>query len=230
MDRSHRHKQLLRMLDVRGSMPINELATWLNVSPATVRRDVQLLCTAGQLHRYHGGVGRTEAGALQRLSGGTFEDSARAHTASKLAIARRAASLCKDGETAMIGGGTTTFHMARFLSKRRMRILTNSFAVARELLATSDNEVNLSGGAIYPAQGVIISPFDSEAVQHCCADRLFIGAHCLSTLGAMEADALLIQAGRTLIQQAQQVVILADSSKFARKGACFYALSKKYPA
>lgn len=102
-----------------------------------------------------------------------------------------------------------------------MRVLTNSFAVARELLASGDNDVIVTGGKVYPAQGIILSPFDTEAVQYCYADRLFMGAHCLSALGVMEADALLIQAGRRLLHQARDVVVLADSSKFDRRGGMF---------
>ncbi|HEX8603580.1 MAG TPA: DeoR/GlpR family DNA-binding transcription regulator [Pseudoduganella sp.] len=221
MDQRYRHKHLLRLLVEHGAAPIPQLAAWLGVSAATVRRDIRLLDTAGQLRRTHGGACRVEPALVQPLKGGTFEDAARSHAGCKRAIARSAAALCADGDTVLIGGGTSTFHMAPFLGERRMRVLTNSFAIARELLATSDNEVILSGGKVYPAQGLILSPFDTEAVQYCYADRLFMGAHCLSALGVMEADALLIQAGRRLIHQAQQVVVLADSSKFGSKGGMF---------
>jgi DeoR family ulaG and ulaABCDEF operon transcriptional repressor len=102
-----------------------------------------------------------------------------------------------------------------------MRILTNSFEVARLLLSTSDNEVILSGGKIYAEEKLILSPFDSEAIQYCYADKLFLGVHGLSALGVMEADPLLVQAGRRLINQAQQIIVLADSSKFANKDGMF---------
>jgi DeoR family ulaG and ulaABCDEF operon transcriptional repressor len=221
MDQRYRHKHLLRLLAEHGAAPIPQLAAWLGVSAATVRRDIRLLDTAGQLRRTHGGARRVESAPVQPLKRSTFEDGARSRAGCKRAIARRAAALCADGDTVLIGGGTTTFHMAPFLGERRMRVLTNSFAIARDLLATSDNEVILSGGKVYPAQGIILSPFDTEALQYCYADRLFMGAHCLSALGVMEADALLIQAGRRLIHQARQVVVLADASKFGNKGGMF---------
>jgi DeoR family ulaG and ulaABCDEF operon transcriptional repressor len=221
MDQRYRHKHLLRLLAEHGAAPIPQLATWLGVSHATVRRDIRLLDTAGQLRRTHGGARRVESAPVPPGTGGTFEDAARSHAGAKRAIARRAAALCADGDTVLVGGGTTTFSMAPFLAGRRMRVLTNSFAIARMLLAGSDNEVILSGGKVYPAQGIILSPFDTEALQYCYADRLFMGAHCLSALGVMEADALLIQAGRRLIHQAREVVVLADSSKFGNKGGMF---------
>jgi DeoR family ulaG and ulaABCDEF operon transcriptional repressor len=111
--------------------------------------------------------------------------------------------------------------MTEFLADRRMRILTNSFEVARRLLNTSENEVILSGGRIYAGQSIILSPFDSEAIQYCYADKLFMGIHGLSALGLMEADPLLIQASRRLIGQAPEVIVLADSSKFHNRGGMF---------
>jgi len=229
MDPRYRHKHLLRLLAEHGAAPIPRLAEWLGVSAATVRRDIRLLDTAGQLCRTHGGARRIDPGAAQAAAsrmpgaarGDTFLDAARANAGSKRAIARHAAALCADGDTLLIGGGTTTFHLAAFLAERRMRVLTNSFAIARELLAAGENDVILTGGKVYPAQGIILSPFDTEAVQYCYADRLFMGAHCLSALGLMEADALLIQAGRRLLHQARDVVVLADSSKFERRGGMF---------
>jgi DeoR family ulaG and ulaABCDEF operon transcriptional repressor len=220
MNHQHRHKHLLRLLAEHGAATIPELSHWLGVSPATVRRDIRLLDTAHQLRRTHGGARQAEA--PQAPSHGTaFERGLLTFTDRKRAIARRAAALCADGDTVLIGGGSTTFHLADHLAARQMRVLTNSFALARQLVATSSNEVILSGGKIYPEHGIILSPFDSEAVQHCYASKLFMGARCLSALGLMEEEPLLIQAGRRLIGQAQQLIVLADSSKFGRRGGMF---------
>lgn len=136
----------------------------------------------------------------------------------KRAIARYAAGLCADGDTILVGGGSTTAAMAGFLCGHRLRVLTNSFEVARVLLADSENEVILSGGRIHAVQSIVASPFDVEAIRYCYADKLFTGVHALGPLGLLEADPLLVRAGRRLINQAQHLVVLADSSKFARRG------------
>lgn len=221
MDQQRRHKRLLRLLVQHDTATVPQLVDWLGVSPATIRRDIRLLDTARQIRRVHGAVRRMDAGDTEPLRASTFDDSARAHGGRKRAIARRAAALCADGDTLLVGGGTTTFNMVDFLAPRGLRVVTNSFEVARHLLANTDNDVILSGGKIYPEQGIILSPFETEAQQYCHADKLFIGARCLSALGLMEADPLLIQAGRRLISQAQQVIVLADSSKFENLGGMF---------
>jgi DeoR family ulaG and ulaABCDEF operon transcriptional repressor len=221
MNNQDRHKRLLRLLAQHGAATVADLAQWLGVSPSTIRRDLRMLDLAGQIERTHGGGQRVDARRAATLKGGGFLDSVQRHPERKRAIARHAASMCADGETILIGGGTTVCGMTDFLEDRCMRILTNSFEVARVLLGTSDNEVILSGGKIYADEKLILSPFDSEAIQYCYADKLFMGAHGLSALGVMEADPLLVQAGRRLINQAQQIIVLADSSKFANKGGMF---------
>jgi DeoR family ulaG and ulaABCDEF operon transcriptional repressor len=221
MEIQDRHKRLLKLLAAHGTASVSQLADWLGVSPATVRRDLSLLDTAGQIRRVRGGGAHVDGGRAAALRSGSFASATQRHPGRKRAIARYAAGMCADGDTILIGGGTTTCAMADFLDQRRMRVLTNSFEVARILLAGSENEVILSGGKIYAEQSIVLSPFDTEAIQYCYADKLFLGVHGLAPLGLMEADPLLIQAGRRLIGQAQQVVVLADSSKFGNKGGMF---------
>lgn len=221
MNQQRRHKRLLKLLVEHDTATVPQLVDWLGVSAATVRRDIRLLDTARQISRMHGAVRRMDAGGASPLRSHTFEDSVHMYGERKRAVARRAAALCNDGDTVLIGGGTTTFKMVDFLAPRGLRVVTNSFEIARHLLANSENDVILSGGKIYPEQGIILSPFDTEALQYCHADKLFMGTRCLSALGLMEADPLLIQAGRRLVSQAQQVIVLADSSKFANRGGMF---------
>jgi DeoR family ulaG and ulaABCDEF operon transcriptional repressor len=221
MENHARYKRLLKLLAEHGSASVSELAQWLAVSPSTIRRDMRLLDLSGQIVRVHGGGKRIDVRRAVTRKGGSFQDEFQRYPERKRAIARYAASMCSDGETILVGGGTTTCGMTEFLEDRRMRILTNSFEVARILLATSENEVILSGGKIYAEEKLILSPFDTEAIQYCYADKLFLGVHGLSALGVMEADPLLVQAGRRLIGQAQQIVVLADSSKFGNKGGMF---------
>jgi DeoR family ulaG and ulaABCDEF operon transcriptional repressor len=125
--------------------------------------------------------------------------------------------MCVDGETIIINGGTTTFMMAEFLVDQHLKILTNSFLMAERLLVSSENEIILPGGKVYREQNVILSPFDNDITQHHYAAKMFMSVFGLSLLGLMEADPLLIQAEKRLISQAEELIVLADSSKFAKK-------------
>lgn len=213
-----RRKRLLKLLAEHHTASVPQLVEWLSASPATVRRDIAWLAARNLLTRTRGGA--TNLAQKKRsltLTSETFEHNIRCFADRKRAIARYAAGMCEDGETIVINGGTTTFMMADFLADKHLKILTNSFLMAERLLLSSENEVILPGGKVYREQNVILSPFDSDITQHHYAAKMFMSVYGLSLLGLMEADPLLIQAEKRLIGQAEELIVLADSSKFAKK-------------
>ncbi|QJE01958.1 DeoR/GlpR transcriptional regulator [Massilia forsythiae] len=213
-----RRKRLLKLLAEHQAATVQQLVEWLNASPATVRRDISWLAARNLLTRTRGGAENLLPKKRQfALSSETFQNNIQCYAARKRAIARHAASMCADGETIIINGGTTTFMMAEFLSERQCKILTNSFLMAERLLISSENEIIVPGGKVYREQNVILSPFDNDITQHHYASKMFMSVYGLSLLGLMEADPLLIQAEKRLISQAEELVVLADSSKFAKK-------------
>lgn len=213
-----RRKRLLKLLAEHQTATVQQLVEWLNASPATVRRDISWLAARNLLTRTRGGAENLLPKKRQfALTSETFQNNIQCFAARKRAIARHAASLCVDGETIIINGGTTTFMMAEFLADKQLKILTNSFLMAERLLVSSENEIIVPGGKVYREQNVILSPFDNDITQHHYASKMFMSVYGLSLLGLMEADPLLIQAEKRLISQAEELVVLADSSKFAKK-------------
>jgi DeoR family ulaG and ulaABCDEF operon transcriptional repressor len=77
----------------------------------------------------------------------------------------------------------------------------------------------LSGGVIYREQNIILSPFENDVTRNFYAQRMFMGAQGLGPLGLMEADPLLIQAEQKLIDQADDLIVLVDSSKFNKRSS-----------
>ena len=213
-----RRKRLLQLLAEHTMATVPQLVEWLNASPATIRRDISYLATRNLLARARGGAANLEQSKrCVSLSSATFQSNIQCYGERKRAIARHASSLCIDGETIIINGGTTTFMMAEFLAEKQLKIMTNSFLMAERLLVSSRNEVIVPGGTIYREQNVILSPFENDVTQHHYAAKMFMSVHGLSLLGLIEADPLLIQAEKRLIGQAEELIVLADSSKFARK-------------
>lgn len=213
-----RRKRLLKLLAEHQTASVQQLVEWLSASPATVRRDISWLAARNLLTRTRGGAENLLPKKRQfPLSSETFQNNIQCFAARKRAIARHAANMCVDGETIIINGGTTTFMMAEFLAEKHMKILTNSFLMAERLLVLSKNEIIVPGGTVYREQNVILSPFDNDITQHHYASKMFMSVNAISLLGLMEADPLLIQAEKRLISQAEELVVLADSSKFAKK-------------
>jgi DeoR family ulaG and ulaABCDEF operon transcriptional repressor len=127
--------------------------------------------------------------------------------------------MCEEGESIIINGGTTTFQMVHYMTSRRMQVMTNSFAIAEHLVKHSKSNVTVPGGAIYREQSLILSPFDNDAIRNFYSRRIFIGAQGIGPLGIMEPDALVIQSEQKLMHQAEELVVMADSSKFLKRSS-----------
>ena len=188
-------------------------------SEATIRRDIATLHVQKKLRRVRGGAESIHPPQFVGIAGRPFSVNETMNIAQKRAIAREAAALCQDGDAIIINGGTTTFQMVHPLSARRCQVFTNSFPIAEHLLKHSKNTILLSGGTIYREQNIILSPFDNDVTRNFAAQRMFMGCQGLGPLGLMEADPLLIQAEQKLIGQADELIVLADSSKFRRRSS-----------
>jgi DeoR family ulaG and ulaABCDEF operon transcriptional repressor len=126
-------------------------------------------------------------------------------------------ALCSDGDSIILNAGTTTFQMVHFLSQRRLQVMTNSFPIAEHLIKHTRNNVMMPGGLIYREQGAILSPFEEGVTKNFFAHRMFMGALGVGRLGVMERDPLMVQGERKLIEQAEELVVLVDSSKFRQR-------------
>lgn len=213
-----RRNDLLKLLADRQSATVHQLVETLDASPSTIRRDISWLAARHLLLRTRGGAHTLQQKKrLGGIAGDSFEQNVRCNAERKLAIARRAAAMCSDGETVIINGGTTTFMMGDFLVGKSLKIMTNSFMMAERLLRTSQNEVVIPGGRIYRDQNVILSPFDNDATGDQYASKMFMSVYGLSMLGLVESDPMLIRAEKRLIGQAEKLIVMVDSSKFARR-------------
>ena len=219
MHETERHRIILSAVQDRPIVTVAELVALTETSEATIRRDIATLDAQKRLRRVRGGAEALTPPALPGLSGRPFVVNQAINAEAKAAIAREAVALCADGEPIIINGGTTTFQMVHPLANRRLQVLTNSFPIAEHLLRHSKNTVMVPGGAIYREQNIILSPFDNDMTRHFYARRMFMGAYGLAPIGLMESDPLLIQAEEKLIGQADELVVLVDSSKFENRSS-----------
>jgi DeoR family ulaG and ulaABCDEF operon transcriptional repressor len=109
--------------------------------------------------------------------------------------------------------------MVHPLATRRCQDFTTSFAIAEHLLKQTKNTVMLPGGTIYREQNIVLSPFENDVTRNFYARRMFMGAQGVGRLGVMEQDPLIIQAEEKLIGQADELILLVDSSKFRRRSS-----------
>jgi DeoR family ulaG and ulaABCDEF operon transcriptional repressor len=219
MHEKERHRIILSEIEGKPVVTVQEIVELTGASEATIRRDIAALHIQQRLRRVRGGAEALSPPQFVGLAGRPFSVNETLNTPKKRAIAREAVALCGDGEPIIVNGGTTTFQMVHFLAHRRMPVLTNSFVIAEHLLRNSKNTVLLPGGTIYREQNIILSPFDNDVTGNFYARRMFMGAQGLGPLGLMEADPLLIQAEQKLIDQADELIVLVDSSKFHQRSS-----------
>ncbi len=219
MHERERWQRILTMVRERRVMRVSALHREIDASPATLRRDLVKLEEMGQLKRVHGGAEAIEAAQQSHLATRSFGISQTLNAERKRAVARAASALCGDGDSIIINAGSTTWFMAEFLRERRMQILTNSVPISHELIETSENRIVLPGGEVFREQGIILSPFDEDAIQHFTASKMFMSCYSISQMGIVEGDPLIARAEAKLLSRADQLIVLVDSSKFEPRGS-----------
>ncbi|WP_096787807.1 DeoR/GlpR family DNA-binding transcription regulator [Rhodobacter sp. CZR27] len=216
MHETERHRIILSAVQERPVVTVPELCQMTGASEATIRRDIAGLHVQKKLRRVRGGAEAVAPPGFVGINARPFAMQETLRAPEKRAIARAAVDLCDDGDAIIVNGGTTTFQMVHPLTTKRLQVFTNSFPIAEHLLKHSKNTVLLPAGVIYREQNIILSPFDDDGSRHFHARRMFMGCRGLGPLGLMEGDPLLIQAEQKLIGQADELIVLADSSKFAQ--------------
>jgi len=222
MHATEREARILHLLSVKGFVSFRDLEMQVDGSPATIRRDLDRLAGAGHLTRVRGGIKRvaskSEAGdqspVALHLSGAPFHENIMKNRAGKEVIGRAAASLCLPGEGVMIDGGSTTLQMCPNLAGLNLQVLTNSLHIVSALIGQSGTRVLVPSGAVFPEQNIILSASGDDGMPRFHAPKLFMGAASIGAQGLMQADVVLVAAERRLIDRADEIIVLVDSSKF----------------
>lgn len=218
MHAAERERLILDAMGPSGFISYRDLESQLAASPATIRRDLTRLEEQGLIIRVHGGAkradkpGRSE-GPLH-LAGTPFDQAITQNLAAKRAIGRAAAELCEPGEGIMIDGGSTTLQMCPHLAGLDLQVLTNSLHIVNALLPQVGTRILLPSGSVFREQNIILAPAGEDSMPRFHAPKLFMGGAAVGPQGVMQQDVILVAAERRLIDRAEQLILLIDSSKF----------------
>ncbi|BBE71737.1 DeoR/GlpR family DNA-binding transcription regulator [Oharaeibacter diazotrophicus] len=219
MHERERHRIILAAVQERPVATVPDIVELTGASEATIRRDIAALALQGRVRKVRGGAEAVHPPQFGTLSARPFRVDETVRTAEKRAVAREAAKYCADGDAVIINAGTTTFQMVHHVAHLRMQVLTNSFPIAEYLVKHSKCSVILPAGAVYREQGVIVSPFDNDGIAHFYGRRMFMSARGVSKAGIMEQDSLISQSEQRLMRQADETILLVDSSKFENRSS-----------
>ena len=213
MRQTERLSTVLETLASDGSVDVSALAGRLGVSPATVRRDLQLLERQRLLTRTHGGAVAHDV--LYELP---LRYKGARHQEEKRRIAAAAVAGVDDGAVVGLTGGTTTTEVARALAGRhRITVVTNALNIAGELAIRADLKLVVTGGTARTESYELVGPVAEQALEAVNLDVAFVGVDGIA-IGPGLTTHHEIEAGtnRVMIARARRVVVVADSSKLGR--------------
>jgi len=217
---AQRRALLLEELRREGAGSIVALAEKINVSPSTIRRDLDFLAEGGYIVRSHGGA------VLNETHRTTFEPGREigAHVAhdAKAAIGARAATLLEPGQSVIFDSSSTVLEAAKVVVERNLRltVCTNDIATAMVLARSEGLQLLVLGGTNRRGSLTLIGDPGLSFLERLHADVAFIGIHSLFAGRLSETSIDLAAMKRRMIASAARPVILADSSKFRHPSFC----------
>jgi len=221
-----RRQSLLDILRKQPGLRVPELAKLLDVSEGTVRNDLNALEEEGRLKRVHGGAVLNNQDQFQNIS---FVRRYKQNVAAKIAIAREAALLVKEGDSILLDASSTAYYFARALSEcRRLRVMTNGFEVAREMAQNSTNTVILIGGVVNNDSASVTGLLSEQIIADMHIQKAFLACSGFSLeRGMTEVHLAEAQLKRKVIESSQQLFALIDSSKFGKEDLTPFARPEK---
>ncbi len=193
---------------------VSELCKIFKVSPATIRNDLTELENAGLLKRTHGGaIPNVKANYELNSSQKKVE-----HIHEKEAIAKKALSYVEDGDTIALDTGTTTLCFAKqLISKKSLTVVTNDIEIASFLEDNSDADIVLIGGRLRRGFHCSVGPIALRCLEGLRVDKAFVASNSVSIKNGLTTPGLeLAQIKTNLVNFAEEVYLLSDSSKFGR--------------
>ena len=197
-----------------GSASVANLAVDLGVTPSTIRRDLGELADRGEVLRTYGGA------ALARRPLGPVDVIAIDAKRQIAEVVER--ELIRDGQTIIIGSGSTALELARRLPSRHLTVITNALDVATTLVDQEGIELIVLGGVVRPQMHSMLGHLASLASKELRADTLFMGIGAVHPdHGLMNDSVPEILTDRALKAISDQVVVLADSTKLGQVAPAF---------
>jgi len=222
--RADRKAGLIRLLQEKEPISIQDLAQVSGLSQSTLRRELHQLVEE-RLIKVN--VGQVALATPSEEMPFAFRKMLNVDVKQK--IAQASLDLIQNGETIFIAGGTTTLELARLLPRqRRLTVITNALRVANLLVDVPGIELLVLGGAMRPGEQTMHGHLTEWGVHQFRADKLFYGVEAISIQhGVTHSQIVEVGTDRALANAATQVIVLADHTKFGKVAPAFVLALEK---
>ncbi|MGJ8640121.1 MAG: DeoR/GlpR family DNA-binding transcription regulator [Opitutaceae bacterium] len=215
-----RHQQILSLLEERGTVRTIDLADEFQVTDETIRRDLQVLADEKQLARIHGGA--SSLSGRPKLQ--SFSERSNLNIDSKNAIAMAAVELIQPGRTYAFDSSTTAVALVSALPDLPYRVVTNALAVIEQLTSKESIELISTGGRYHSKTHTFIGGDSINTLRHHHIHTAFISSIGFDIeRGASEGFQQQATFKQRLVQFAEEVVLLIDSSKFYQRSEYYFS-------
>lgn len=210
---NRRQRSIMEYVRERGSVQVDELSGHLQVTPQTIRRDLNQLYDLGLVQRIRGGAVIKDT--IENLGYGARKI---LMADEKTEIAKLTAEIIPNNSSMFINLGTTTERVAEFLVDRSaILVVTNNINVASILWPIRSIEVMIAGGMIRHSDGGIVGSSTEEFIDRFKPDFAIIGCSAIDDAGEfLDYDLREVRVTQVIIRQARSVILVADSMKLKR--------------
>jgi DeoR family transcriptional regulator of aga operon len=211
-----RHQLILQQLQTLKHVEVPYLCEALQVSAVTVRKDLKLLEEKGLLFRTHGGASLETPYIKDR----PVNEKEHLAVTEKAAIGTAGAQLIQPQESIIIASGTTMVALARALPPNLpLTVIASALNVALELLQHPEVEVLLLGGYLRHSSSSVTGPHAEQVLAEVSCSKLFLGVDGIDPdFGLTTTNIGEARLNQQMMRTAQQTIVLADSSKFGKRG------------
>lgn len=208
-----RRTEILAFLQENGRANVEALAKLFETTSQTIRKDLTALANDSRIIRFHGGA--SLLAGIEYLGYDARQQVAREE---KELIGQAAARQIPNNAAVFINSGTTTAAVARNLAHHvGLKVVTDSVSVANEIKGFAGVEVLVPGGMVRRSDGAILGESAADFFKQFRADIAVIGAAAIASDGALlDFDLREASVARAIIENAREVILTADSSKFER--------------
>ncbi len=214
-----RHQIILDKVKEEGYVKVKELSDLLGVSEVTIRKDLRKLESKKLLYRNHG-----SASSLSSIiSDKHFDIKEKLFTEEKALIAKAARNLLSVDDKIIIASGTTLFAFAKEIGgyDNSLTAITSSVKVSLALCYNPNIEVIQLGGIIRKNSVSVIGHYAENILDSLVCNKLFLGVDGIDLdYGLTTSDMNEARINQQMIDVAQKIVVLTDSSKFGKRGFC----------
>lgn len=216
MLKAERHQHILKLLEEKDIIKVEDLSQEFSVSEGTVRRDLNELQQRNLLKRTHGGAVPVNNTDYEK----PFHLQKQKHIKEKRAIGQAAAKLITEGDTIFLDSSTTNLFIVRHIENTaNITVITNGIDIGYELKTHNNKEIIITGGTLRNRTSTMVGRIAENSIKDIFVDKLFLGVSAISLKRGMSTGVMAeADIKNAAINSAQKIIGVTDSSKFGKNG------------